>query len=113
MPWLPLSSSMDYRALKKPRAALVCFVVAFVAVAFLGRSAYNRLSASSPSTADSIPGWDYEITQRPTGPSLLFPASLDPPADDRSWHAHNARATAALFRCLERADCAPNQTKGT
>ncbi|KAJ7825071.1 hypothetical protein B0H13DRAFT_1658133 [Mycena leptocephala] len=45
------------------------------------------------------------------GPSLLFPASLDPPADDRSWHAHNARATAALFRCLERADCAQNQTK--
>ncbi|KAJ7928213.1 hypothetical protein B0H13DRAFT_1597860 [Mycena leptocephala] len=45
------------------------------------------------------------------GPSLLFPASLDPPADDHSWHAHNARATAALFRCLERADCAQNQTK--
>ncbi|KAJ7792353.1 hypothetical protein B0H14DRAFT_2470173 [Mycena olivaceomarginata] len=99
---------MDYRALKKPRAALACFVVVFVAVAFLGRSAYYRLSASPPSTADS---WDYEITPPPTGPSLLFPASLDPPADDRSWHAHNARATAALFRCLERADCAPNQTK--
>ncbi|KAJ7763258.1 hypothetical protein B0H14DRAFT_3510672 [Mycena olivaceomarginata] len=64
---------------------------------------YYRLSAS--------PGWDYEITPRPTGPSLLFPASLDPPADDHSWLAHNARATAALFRCLERANCAPNQTK--
>jgi hypothetical protein len=103
---------MDYRVLKKPRAALVCFVVAFLAVAFLGRSAYYQLWASPPSTADSIPRWDYEITPRPTGPSLLFPASLDPPAGDHSWHAHNARATAALFRCLERADCAPNQTKG-
>jgi hypothetical protein len=81
----------------------VCFVVAFVA-ACLRRSAYYRLWA--------FPPWDYEITPRPTGPSLLFPASLDPPADDDSWHAHDARATAALFRCLERADCAPNQTKG-
>ncbi|KAJ7936163.1 hypothetical protein B0H13DRAFT_2303882 [Mycena leptocephala] len=110
-PWLPLSSSMNYHALRKPRArmqAMVCFLVAFVAVAFLGWSAYYRLWASPPSTADSIPGWDHKITPRP---SLLFPASLDPPADDRSWHAHNARATAALFRCLERADCATNQTK--
>ncbi|KAJ7768737.1 Brix domain-containing protein [Mycena olivaceomarginata] len=73
---------MDYRALKKPRAALVCFVVAFVAVACLGRSVYYGLWAS--------PGWDYEIAPRPTGPSLLFPASLYPPADDDSWHAHNA-----------------------
>ncbi|KAJ7100403.1 hypothetical protein C8R44DRAFT_716506 [Mycena epipterygia] len=108
-PWLPLPSSIDYRALKKPRIqALVGLVVAFVAIAFLGRSAYYRLWASPPSTrtADSIAGWDHEVT-----PSLLFPTSLDPPADDRSWHAHNARATAALFRCLERADCAPNQTK--
>jgi hypothetical protein len=105
---------MDYHALKKPRAriqALMCFVVAFVAVVFLGWSAYYRLWAS-PSTADSIPTWDYKFTPRPMGPSLLFPASLDPPADDHSWHAHNARATAALFRCLERADCAANQTKG-
>jgi hypothetical protein len=37
---------MDYRALKKPRAALVCFVVAFVAVTCLGRSAYYGLWAS-------------------------------------------------------------------
>ncbi|KAJ7333319.1 hypothetical protein DFH08DRAFT_966150 [Mycena albidolilacea] len=92
-----LHLNIEYRALK------VCFVVVFVAAACLGRSAYYRLWAS--------PGWDYEITPRPTGPSLLFPASLDPSADDPSWHAHNARATAALFRCLERADCTPNQTK--
>ncbi|KAJ6470274.1 hypothetical protein C8R47DRAFT_1055004 [Mycena vitilis] len=102
-PWHPLA---QYRTLK-PRAqiqGLACFVVAFLAVASF---VYYRLWPSTPST-DS---WDHKFTSEPTAPSLLFPPNLDPPADDHSWHAHNARATMALFRCLEHADCAPNQTK--
>ncbi|KAJ7333312.1 hypothetical protein DFH08DRAFT_966146 [Mycena albidolilacea] len=62
-PQQPTAQSMDHRALKKPREALACFVVTFVAVACLGRSVYYGLWAS--------PGLDYEIALRPTGPSLL------------------------------------------
>ncbi|KAJ7510720.1 hypothetical protein B0H11DRAFT_2269294 [Mycena galericulata] len=40
---------------------------------------------------------------------VLFPA--DPAPDDRSWIAENSRTTRALLRCIERANCAQNQTK--